>query len=354
MNKRNNEIKPGRILILTEGNIDQASARIRAISYIPFLKAEGYKVVHIPRVPCRPDSLFQKYFSFPLIKRFLWLRRTFALLTGKWNIVFIQRLFISKWLMQIISRKSFVIFDFDDAIYLPEKPGHRTYKTGIMISYASKVIVSTEYLNCFVRKYGKTATVIPSPVETDRIFPAQGDVKNEIPVIGWIGSYWTTGYLKVIESALQKLAEKFRFNFLTVGSDPAYKISGINHIIKPWSLENECSLVNEMDIGIMPLTDDEFSRSKGGYKLYLYMAAGIPCVASPVGINSTVIRHGENGFLASSENEWIEALSRLLSDDGLRKIMGNKGREDAVKLYDRKVCFSMVMNLIKELNELRN
>jgi len=348
MNK-NNEIKSGSILILTEGNIDQASARIRAISYIPLMEAEGYKVTHIPRVPLRPDSLFRKYFLFPLMKRFLWLKRTIALLTGKWDIIFIQRLFIRKWLMQIISRKSYVIFDFDDAVYLPEKPRRRIHKTGIMINYADKVIVSTEYLNDFVGRFGKKATVIPSPVETDRIFPAHSNFEREIPVIGWIGSYWTTGYLKVIESALQKLAEKFRFIFLTVGSDPAYKIPGINHIIKPWSLENECSLVNEIDIGIMPLTDDEFSRSKGGYKLYLYMAAGIPCVASPVGINSTIIKHGDNGFLASSENEWIETLGKLLSDSGLRKRMGKKGREDAVKFYDRKVCFSMIMNLISEI-----
>lgn len=348
MNKKMEEIRPGSMLILTDGNIDQASARVRAISYIPLFESEGFKVVHIPRVPCRPASFFQKYFSFPVTKRLLWLKRIFALLTRKWNIIYIQRLLISEWLMRIVSRKSFVIFDFDDAIYLPEKPGRRSHKTGIMINYADKVIVSTEYLNDFVGRYGKKAIVIPSPVETDRIFPMQSDHTREIPVIGWIGSYWTTGYIKIIEPALQKLAEKIHFTFLTVGSDPAYKIAGINHVVKPWSLENECSLVNEMDIGIMPLPDDEFTRAKGGYKLYLYMSAGIPCVASPVGINSSIIRHGENGFLASSENEWIEALSKLLSDSELRKKMGSKGREDALNLYDRKVCFSMIMNLINQ------
>lgn len=348
MNWTHRNIRPGKILMLTDGNTDQASARIRAISYIPFFVKEGFSVYHIPRVPLRPASLFEKYLSFPLVKRFLWLKRVYTFLTGKWTIIFIQRLFVSKWLMQLASKRSFVIYDFDDAIYLPEKQGNRNRKTGIMITYADRVIVSTDYLTPFVSSYNKKAFVIPSPVETDRIYPVQQEVVRDTPVIGWIGSYWTTGYLKIIEPALQKLACETRFTFLTVGSDTSYKISGINHVVKSWSLEDECSLINEMDIGVMPLPDDDFARAKGGYKLYLYMAAGIPCVASPVGINSSVIRHGENGFLASTEEEWTEALKKLLSGRELRKTMGRKGREDAVRLYDRNICFSMMMNIIKE------
>ncbi len=342
------EVCKANMLMLTDGNIDQASARIRAISYIPYFESEGFSVCHIPRVTRRPNSSFEKYFTFPLIKRYFWLKRSVALLLGNWDIVFIQRLLISEWIIKKIKKKALIIFDFDDAIYLPEKLHNRGRKTGIIISYADAVIVSTDFLNDFVRQQGKNASVIPSPVETDRIYPLPGKQYNKIPVIGWIGSYWTTGYLKIVETALQKLARENSFIFLTIGSDPKYKIEGINHIIKSWSLEDECLLINEMDIGIMPLPDDEFTRAKGGYKLYQYMAAGIPCVASPVGINSSVIHNGENGFLASTEEEWIKALQSLLINSDLREKLGKKGREDARKYYDRKVCFGKLIRIIKE------
>ncbi|MGQ9619501.1 MAG: glycosyltransferase family 4 protein [Bacteroidales bacterium] len=344
--KKNKRI---RILMLTDGNIDQASARIRAISYIPYFENEGFSVCHLPRTPCRPHTFFEKYLTFPFIKRYLWLKRTAILFCGKWDIVFIQRLFISERILRRIKNRTFIIFDFDDAIYLPGKHSRRNIKTGIMITYADIVITSTPFLNDFVSRHNKKAFVIPSPVETDRIFPCKKEEVHKIPVIGWIGSYWTTGYLKVIEPVIQKLAMEISFTFLTIGSDPAYKIEGINHIIKPWSLENECSLINEMDIGIMPLPDDEFTRVKGGYKLYQYMAAGIPCVASPVGINSTLIRNGINGFLASSEKEWIDVLKKLLSDSRLRKTTGINARNDAVQYYDRKVCFAMLIKTIREI-----
>jgi glycosyltransferase involved in cell wall biosynthesis len=104
-----------------------------------------------------------------------------------------------------------------------------------------------------------------------------------------------------------------------------------------------------MDIGIMPLPENEFARAKGGYKLYLYMAGGIPCVASPVGINSSIIRNGENGFLASTEDEWVEALKTLLSDQQLRIKMGQCGRNDAIEKYDRAVCYNNLMERIYRL-----
>ncbi|HQG36291.1 MAG TPA: glycosyltransferase, partial [Bacteroidales bacterium] len=149
--------------------------------------------------------------------------------------------------------------------------------------------------------------------------------------------------------ALQKLANEITFKFLIVGANSSFSISGVDCTVRPWSFERECDDLNEMDVGIMPLPDDEFAKAKGGYKLYLYMAAGIPCVASPVGINNIIIRHGENGFLADSEKEWIDSLRILLTDAKLRKTMGRTGREYAMKYYDRKICFMSIMEIIDGL-----
>jgi glycosyltransferase involved in cell wall biosynthesis len=243
-------------------------------------------------------------------------------------------------------RNTPVFYDFDDAIYINQRRPSNRERTATMIKYADEVIVSTEFLKDFCIENNKNPVIIPSPIETDRIKPAVKST-DHIPTIGWIGSVWTTGFLDVIENPLKRLAKKHSFRFLTVGAKSDYRIDGIEHDSKPWSLNEENERIGEMDIGIMPLPGTEYARSKGGYKLLQYMSGGIPCVASPVGINSSIIRPGVNGYLASNENEWFELLERLLNDPALRSQLGNQGRNDAIELYSREVCFEKLLKVIK-------
>ena len=108
--------------------------------------------------------------------------------------------------------------------------------------------------------------------------------------------------------------------------------------------------LQDFDIGIMPLADDEWSRGKGGYKLLQYMAIGIPCVASPVGTNNRIILEGINGFLSSSEDEWMKKLSLLIENSDLRYRMGIAGRKIAEENYSLKVAvpkMARILRLIK-------
>jgi glycosyltransferase involved in cell wall biosynthesis len=281
------------------------------------------------------------------MKRILWLRRYFALYFFSWDVIFVQRLFIDEPLLKRIARKSRLIFDFDDAIYLNSNNNTAYRKAENMIRFAHQVVISTPWLNDFCLSCGKNAEVIPTPVETDLIKPFI-DKSNKKPVIGWIGSAWTTGYLKIIEPVLQQLSNETDFDFLTVGAKPGFAIAGVNHKNMKWEFGIEAEVLPKIDIGIMPLPDEDYARAKGGYKLNLYMAAGIPCVASPVGVNNTIVNQGSTGFLPKSENEWVEALKLLLHNNNLRKKMGESGRKQAVELYDRKVCFSQLIKQIKK------
>jgi len=96
------------------------------------------------------------------------------------------------------------------------------------------------------------------------------------------------------------------------------------------------------------LPDEDYAAAKGGYKIYLYMAAGIPCVASPVGVNDLIIKNGENGFLASSEGEWLRILKLLIDDKNLRQRLGQNGRKQAEQFYDRNVCFVQLITIVKK------
>ena len=341
--------KKKEMLMLTDGNCDNASARIRALQYIPFFEAQDYCVTHIPRVPKRPSNLVSKYTVFPLLKRWYSLKIFLSIILGKWDLVFIQRIFISEYLLKRLKKSSIpIVYDFDDAIYInPKRPDSRE-KTANMVRHASKVIVSTEYLNEFCLNCGQKPVIIPSPVETDRIRPCEKQ-KDQILTIGWIGSPWTSGFLELIEKPLQRLAEKYTFRFLTVGARSDYKILGINHIAKPWVFEDENENIGQMDIGLMPLPDTDWTRMKGGYKLLQYMSAGIPCVASPVGINQSIVKIGQSGFLASTTEEWYLTLEKLICDPELRIRLGANGRRDAIELYRREVCFETLFTTIKSI-----
>jgi glycosyltransferase involved in cell wall biosynthesis len=337
-----------RMLLLTDGNIDQASARIRAIQYIPLFENAGFIVRFIPRVCKKSTNNFLRYFIFPLVKRYLWIMRMKALFFESWDIIFIQRSFLNESLLRKLTNRTPVIFDFDDAIYLSDTNLSARKKTEIMIRNADEIIISTGFLNEVCSQLNRKGIIIPTPVDTEKIKPAN-EYKRDVLTIGWIGSSWTTEYLKVIEKALQEINKEIQFNLLTIGARSDYRIPGINHISKEWSFEEENKFINEMDIGIMPLPLNDFTIAKGGYKLYLYMAGGIPCVASPVGVNNLIIRDGENGFLASTEKEWIEALKKLLRDPQLRKSLGQTGRNDAVKYYDRTICFRKINDIVNGL-----
>ena len=342
--------KDKRILMLTNGNVDNASSRIRAIQYIPYFQSNGYKVTLIPRVPQKSSRLLWRFFFFPLLKRWLYVKRMISLRFFSWDLVFVQRTFLSEnLLISIKKRKIPLVFDFDDAIYINKLKPENEKKTALMIQYAGKVVASTNYLKEFCSKNGKDPEIIPSPVEIDRIKPSEKSLSDRV-TIGWMGSAWTTDFLKIIEKPLQILAEKYSFRFLTIGTKPAFRIDGINHESKEWAFDEENARIGEMDIGVMPLPDTEWSRSKGGYKLLQYMSGGIPCVASPVGINSSIIKPGVNGFLASTEEEWVGSLEKLIADPDLRNELGKQGRKDAVELYSREVCFKKLHEVIDVLN----
>jgi glycosyltransferase involved in cell wall biosynthesis len=341
------------ILMLTDGNCDNASARIRAFQYIPFFESAGYQVTPIARVPLRPANLISKYTAFPVLKRWYFVRVVLAILFRKWDVVFIQRIFISKGLLKVLNKRSIpIIYDIEDAIYINSKRKANRQKTAEMVRYASRVIVSTNYLVDFCLEYGQKPEIIPSPVETDRIRPSVG-TQDPVLTIGWIGSPWTSGFLEVIDRPLKRLAEKYTFRFLTVGAKSDYKIGGVNHITKPWVFEDENENISQMDIGVMPLPDNDWTRMKGGYKLLQYMSAAIPCVASPVGVNQSIVKHGVNGFLASGEDDWYKELEKLINDPLLRRRLGENGRKDAVELYSREVCFEKLLTVIHSMQDAK-
>lgn len=186
-------------------------------------------------------------------------------------------------------------------------------------------------------------TVVDTTVFKPAIAPDRGAV-----TIGWIGSPSTWPQLKPDVPLLQQLRTSLGFNIRVVGAGPVpEKYPEIEFI--DWSEENEVSELQKMDIEIMPLPDEPWVRGKCGYKLIQYMACGLPVVASPVGVNAEIVRHGKNAFLASTEKEWIESLTRMVGEPDLRQAMGTAGRARIESEFSLKVQAPRMVELLRSV-----
>ena len=209
-------------------------------------------------------------------------------------------------------------------------------KIDSVMKCASLVIAGNEYLADKARSAkAQNVAIVPTVVDLTRYQENQQLNKSSL-VIGWIGSPSTSKYLLSISSVIKSLTKDFNVRFVAVGASEDV-ISGTDVEVLPWSEETEVQSIQTFDIGIMPLADDPWERGKCGYKLIQYMACGIPVVASPVGVNKQIVKHGVNGFLAQNVTEWEQALQQLLSDENLRSQMGNKGRDLVESRYSLQI-----------------
>lgn len=344
--------KTYKTLVLTYGSKDHASSRLRAILYFDaFIKLLNFKIFWIPERLQKNKHPVHKWIVLPISKRILKIKRFIFIVFGRFDIAYIQRSFLSEWMLRILKeKKTKIIFDFDDAIYLnfPNQKNNNA-NTLNMLKAADRIIVSSPVLADYCSNQNMVnIEIINTPVETERIhMPVQKNNKNII--IGWIGSPYTTFYLTEIGPALKIICNRFNAKLLVIGGSEQFTLEGVPVESHLWQFDMESEYLEKMDIGIMPLRSDDYSKGKGGYKLFQYMAAGLPIVASPVGINAGIVVNGKNGFLADSNEEWVKYLTLLIENPEERKRMGRTGRIWAEEKYSLEHCSELLVATIKPL-----
>jgi len=174
---------------------------------------------------------------------------------------------------------------------------------------------------------------IPTCVDAEN-YPQPRESGHIEVVIGWVGGRMAVSVIPPIAEALDAAWTETGARMLLVGRDLDGVLPGRSYVEqRPWCLDLEPGVFGEIDIGIMPLPDNDRARMKAGFKLLQYMAAGVPVVATPIGINRELVVPGENGFLAETPDEWRDALVRLGRDPELRRRLGRNGRELVRSLY---------------------
>lgn len=225
-------------------------------------------------------------------------------------------------------------------------------KYSFLVREADHVVTSSPALNerCKTINRRGACTYVSSSVDIDRFQPANR-FSNDGPVtIGWTGTFSSRQYLDLLRGVLQKLSERRRFRLRVIGNFD-YQLPGVDLEVVRWTAEREIEDLQAIDIGLYPLPADEWVSGKSGLKAIQYMAMGLPCVATHVGTTPLIIRDGENGLLVRTEDEWLDALMRLLDGPELRRRLGEAARRDAVAKYSTKAIAAQYRQVLSSTLE---
>ncbi len=344
------------------------SQRFRFEQYINFLTDNNYTCVFSYLIDEKSDKVFYskgKYFGKLLIFIKSFFKRLADVYTASsCDIVFIQReAFMTGSVLfeKLFSlTKAKVIFDFDDSIWKQQETDatankallwlKRPSKTADIIRLSSLVFAGNEYLANYARNYNNKVVIVPTTIDTEEYKPKTIPASDNRVCIGWSGSITTIDHFQFALPALEKLKAKYKDKiYIKVIGDKDYKNEALEIQGIGWSKKDEISELQSFDIGIMPLPDDEWAKGKCGLKGLQYMALGIPTVMSPVGVNKDIIKDGEDGYLASSTEEWVSKISSLIDSTMLRQQMGEKGRRVVEEKYSVHANQTLYLRLFDEL-----
>lgn len=344
----------------THGTTDPAS-RFRVLQFIPYLEKAGWQVSHRPNSPARhesdgPKKNLHKLLRSPWNK---WMRKQNRIRdirdASSYDAVFLNRDLLSGkviWEQRLIKQNPRVIFDFDDAIFLGEKK--RAHIEWICRN-AAWVTAGNDYLADFARRVTPNVTVLPTVVDTDKYTVKDyTQTKSEPLRLGWMGSslsIYQTLYPHL--ELLAKLQREIGFDFTIVSNPkPEFPETGLRWTFVKWTPETETQVSNLFDVGIMPLVNDTFQQGKCGLKLLQYMAAGLPVIASPVGVNQNIANAA--GYLATTESEWHRAISALDADRSLLRDLGLRGLAFCRQNYSMQRWLGPLLNLFETIATKRS
>ncbi len=249
------------------------------------------------------------------------------------------------------------VFDVDDAIYvrkprrlgdLPDESAWRKQKFAATCRWVDAVAAGNDVLAGVARSTAKEIVVLPTSIDA-ACYETTFASSAEPPTIVWIGSPENLIYLDMIRPALARLSKRYPTLKLRVICSEFPDWNDVNVERVPWSSATEAHSLAGAHIGVMPLTDDAWSRGKCAFKLLQYMAAALPSVASPVGANTEAVLDGINGFHATDVDEWERSLEKLIVSPELRVKFGAQGRRHVEQRY---ALFSYRANYLKLLNRL--
>lgn len=340
--------------------------RFRCEQYVPYLEEAGFRINWHNLLDEADDRLFYSsgnlFQKARLVWRKWWHRWQEVRQVRRGDLVFIYRetymLGTTFFERQLKKRGAKLIYDFDDAIWLMDvSEGNRKLaflkrpgKTADICRLSDIVIVGNEYLANYARQYADQVAIIPTTIDTDYHRPVAVSHQKPSVCIGWTGSETTIKHFETILPVLEQIKTLYgdRVYFKLITNRPV-NYPSLELSATMWNKAEEVEQLAEIDIGIMPLPYDDWSKGKCGFKLLQYMALEKPVVASPVGVNTDIVEHHQNGYLATTAEEWVDRLTALIDDAHLRHLLGARGRQKVVAKYSINSQREAYVRLIRAL-----
>lgn len=329
-----------RVLVISN-NPEQASFRQRIGIYLDLLRDRGVEC----EVVRLPPGILQR-------------RRIFAS-ARHFDGVLLHRKTLNMWDAWLLRHSApAVLYDFDDAIMYNDRRPQQAAPDRVRcfarsVKASRLVLAGNEYLARHARRYHDNVQVLPTgldlkPYEVKVPRPNDGGVR-----LVWIGSRSTLKYLREIRPALEELGRRFDHVILRIICNEFFDLECMKVEKRTWSQRTEAADLLTCDIGLAPLPEDRFTRGKCGFKILQYYAAGLPVVASPVGVNADYVRAGVTGLLAQEPAQWVDRLSTLVQDPALRTAAGRAGARDAER-FDKTIIGARFAGLVAECFEPSN
>lgn len=361
------ENRKKRVLVISPYPKDMApSQRLKYEQYFEYLNLHGFEFevrpfvsVKFSKIVNQKGKVLQKFYFLMIayLGRFLDLFKI-----RNYDIIYIH-LWVTpigfplfEYLYCKLARK--VVYDIDDLIFLKDTKNSTNKivnfvkgrkKPIYLMKHAQHVITCTPFLDSFVQKYNSNTTDISSTVDMHKLSPKSNyKLNNNQVVIGWSGSHSTSKYVLLLRKVFMTLNNLgLNYKLLVIG-DENFNMPEVNFEAIPWSKENEADVIRQFDIGVYPLPDTQWVLGKSSLKAIQYMSVGVPTVATAIGTNFRVIENGVNGFLVTTDQEWVDTIVRLSKDENLRSSIG----ENAINKVEKE--FSVIANRDKYLNILNN
>ena len=348
-----------KVFFFTEGTRTSAASRIRVYEYLDRLQAtealesrtasftsEGYcRRIVSGRHTSAGRRILEKIYQLLSVSRLI-----FGCLSCE--AVFIQRVLLPVWVQRLIVRLNRnLVYDFDDAVYLGGKKKEKRFAS--QMGLASRVLAVSRAAAGQATARGvdpKKVAVLPSSLDC-AVYRTRTGSRPDKFTVGWIGSPSTTLYLERIWEMLASFADVHpEVHFLFLGAEQ-FDTGRLRERTRfePWTAEAEKNLLSQMDVGLMPLDDDDWCRGKGGYKLIQYMTAAVATLASAVGANLEIVLEGRTGMFVRELEDWGRCLEIFFSDPGLCTSMGGAARQRAQEIYDYARTTPVFYNVLKEV-----
>ncbi|MFT7345106.1 MAG: glycosyltransferase involved in cell wall biosynthesis [Lentimonas sp.] len=352
-----------KIIFLFPYPLDSApSQRFRFEQYLPALKKQYQVNLHAFIDHETWTSLYDSGRTIFKIKKIIacfWRRFKILPKIAKSDWVFIHREAshigppVFEWIIAKVLRKK-IIYDFDDAIWLPNYSETNAnfqrlkayWKVKPIMRWSHKICAGNHFLADFAKQQNSQVEVFPTTIDLENQHNQQTNQDQDPVIIGWTGTHTTMHYLDDFFPVLDELIKTHNFVFRVITNKaPEISRGYLDYI--PWNKESEIEDLAKINIGVMPLKEDIWSAGKCGFKALQYMACEIPTVLSPIGVNTTIVQNNENGILANSDSEWITELSRLIEDKQKRIQLGKAGKLTIEASYSAQTRTEQFIQLFK-------